>query len=128
MKNIRQIIAAGTCVLALTGTFMVSNAAETGKPAKPTKHHKLKAKITEAQAKAAALKAKPGKVTEVELEKEGGIVVYGIDITAEDGKMFDVVVDANTGKVLKVEAEDPNEKDDDEKGKDDKDEKDDDKK
>ena len=110
--KIRQMIAAGTCVLALTGAVVLSNAAE---KEKTTKHHKLKAKITEEQAKAAALAAKPGKVTEVELEKEDGVVVYGIDITAEDGKMFDVTVDANTGKVLKVEAEDANEKDDEDK-------------
>ncbi len=125
MKNIRQLIAAGACVLALTGAVVVSNAADAAKPKAP-KHQKLKAKITEAQAKEAALKAKPGKVTEVELEKEDGVVVYSVDITATDGKMFDVAVNANTGKVLKVEAEDPNEKDDEDK--DGKHEKDDDKK
>src|SRR6476661_6915932 len=101
MKNVhRKSLLVGGCTLALalTGHTLVSRAAEAPeKEAAKAKHHKLKAKITEAQAKAAALAAKPGKVTEVELEKEDGVVVYGVDITGTDGKQFDVTVDANTG-------------------------------
>ena len=114
MKNIyRKSLLVSGCTLALIGTSLVSHAADApkAKEAPKAKHSKLKAKITEEQAKAAALAAKPGKVTEVELEKEDGVVVYGVDVTAEDGKLFDVTVDANTGKVLKVEAEDAKEKD-----------------
>ena len=69
----------------------------------------LTAKITPDAATAAALAAQPGTAGKTELEDENGTTVYGIAITAADGKKFDVKVDANTGKVLKSEADDENE-------------------
>lgn len=69
----------------------------------------LTAKITSEAAKAAALTVQPGAAGKTELEDENGTTVYGIAITAADGKKYDVKVDANTGKVLKSEADDENE-------------------
>lgn len=66
----------------------------------------LTAAITPDQARAAALAAQPGTATKVELEKEDGVTVYGVDITAADSKKYDVKVDATTGKVLKSDADD----------------------
>jgi uncharacterized membrane protein YkoI len=60
------------------------------------------AKITAQQAADAALKAQPGAVTEVELERENGKAVYEVHITASDGKQFKVNVDGDTGQVLVV--------------------------
>ena len=59
------------------------------------------AKITLAQARAIALKAVPGKVTDVELEKErgGSGLRYSFDIRA-GSKTYEVGVDAKTGAVL----------------------------
>ena len=67
------------------------------------------AKITLAQARSAALTARPGQITDQELEKErGGTGLrYSFDMKSE-GKTFEVGVDARTGKVLENKAEGPN--------------------
>ncbi len=59
------------------------------------------AKITLAQARAIARAARPGVITDQELEKEGGGtgLRYSFDIKA-GGQTFEVGVDARTGKVL----------------------------
>lgn len=67
------------------------------------------AKISMAQATQIALKAQPGKITDSELEREGGGsgLRYSFDIKA--GKMtHEVGVDAKTGKVLENSIEGPN--------------------
>jgi hypothetical protein len=67
------------------------------------KGHELagKARVSLAQAQAIALKARPGSITDQELEKEGGGsgLRYSFDITSA-GKTYEVGVDAKTGKVL----------------------------
>src|SRR5215467_12599772 len=67
------------------------------------------AKITLAQARATALAARPGQITDQELEKErgGSGLRYSFDIKA-NGKTFEVGVDGKTGKVLENKAEGPN--------------------
>ena len=67
------------------------------------------AKITLAQARSTALAARPGQITDQELEKEhGGTGLrYSFDIKSS-GKTFEVGVDARTGKVLENKAEGPN--------------------
>ena len=59
------------------------------------------AKITIRQARAIALKAYPGKITDEELEKEkgGSGLRYSFDIS-KAGHEHEVGVDAKTGKVL----------------------------
>ena len=56
------------------------------------------AKVTLASARIAALKARPGTITDQELEKEkgGSGLRYSFDITSH-GKPFEVGVDAKTG-------------------------------
>ncbi len=68
------------------------------------------AKVTLEQAEATALKARPGKVTDKELEKEkgGSGLRYSFDITGTDGKPYEVGVDARSGKVLENAAEGKN--------------------
>ena len=78
-------------------------------PAKPSyAGEKLaaKARIDIDQAQAIALKARPGEVTDKELEKEkgGSGLRYSFDIKA-DGKTYEVGVDARTGAVLENAAE-----------------------
>ena len=67
------------------------------------------AKVTLAQARATALKAHPGVITDQELEKEAGGtgLRYSFDIKNK-GKTFEVGVDGRTGKVLENKAEGPN--------------------
>lgn len=79
--------------------------------AKPYAGHELakSAHITIEQAQVIALKARPGKVTDKELEKEpgGSGLRYSFDIVA-GGKTYEVGVDAADGKVLENAAEGKN--------------------
>jgi uncharacterized membrane protein YkoI len=61
------------------------------------------AKVTLAQAKAIALGAEPGKIVDMELEKEAGGsgLRYSFDVMpADGGTKHEVGVDAQTGKLL----------------------------
>lgn len=64
------------------------------------------ARLTMEQAKATALEARPGQITDAELEKEkgGSGLRYSFDI-ASGGKTFEVGVDAQTGAILENAAE-----------------------
>jgi uncharacterized membrane protein YkoI len=66
------------------------------------------AKITIGEARGIALKARPGRVTDEELEKEGGGtgLRYSFDIKSA-GVTYEVGVDARTGKVLEDKREGP---------------------
>ncbi|RBP64390.1 putative membrane protein YkoI [Alkalibaculum bacchi] len=63
-------------------------------------------KITEEEATKTALKELPGTVKEVELENEDGTIVYEFEILSTDGTQNEVKVDAQTGKIVRVEADD----------------------
>jgi len=69
------------------------------------------AKISLEEARQTAVARVPGTVIESELDKEKGKVVYEFEIRNKDNKTFDVLVDAVTGEIVGVEAED--EEDDD---------------
>ena len=60
------------------------------------------------QVRVIALKSHPGKITDAELEREGGGsgLRYSFDIKSA-GKTFEVGVDAATGAVLENKAEGP---------------------
>ena len=66
-------------------------------------------KKTLAQAKAIALVAVPGKIAQAELEKEHGVWIYSIEIHPTGDKnpkhIKEVILDPNSGKVLKIEDE-----------------------
>jgi uncharacterized membrane protein YkoI len=66
--------------------------------------------ITEIQAKEIALKEVPGTVHKIELETENGVQKYEVYIKAPDA-MYEVEIDAKTGKVLKKEKENENNND-----------------
>ena len=68
-----------------------------------------KAKVSMTQARAIALKARPGRITDQELEKEhgGSGLRYSFDILST-GKAFEVGIDATSGKVLENKAEGKN--------------------
>ncbi len=67
------------------------------------------AAVTMDAARASALKARPGKITDAELEKErgGSGLRYSFDISS-NGKPYEVGIDAKTGKVLENKAEGKN--------------------
>ncbi len=64
------------------------------------------AKISMAQATQIALKAHPGTITDSELEREGGGLRYSFDIKSSN-VVYEVGVDATTGKVLENSKEGP---------------------
>lgn len=68
-----------------------------------------KAKVTEATASVTAQKRVPaGKIEGVELENEGGKLIYSYDIkTAGKSGIDEVNIDAMTGKIIQVEHESP---------------------
>ena len=67
------------------------------------------AKVTLVEARATALKVRPGTITDQELERErgGSGLRYSFDVKA-DNHTFEVGVDAKTGKVLENKTEGPN--------------------
>lgn len=70
--------------------------------------------LSEAQAIELALAEVPGEVLETELEREDGMQVYEIEILGADGVEMEVEINAATGEILEVEAEDYDDEDDDE--------------
>lgn len=69
----------------------------------PAGASKAKRTITEEQAKAIALKAVPGKVSDVAIEKKRGKNVYVVEIVTDKEVEKDVLVDPASGKVLGIE-------------------------
>ncbi|MGI9088835.1 MAG: PepSY domain-containing protein [Chthoniobacterales bacterium] len=67
------------------------------------------AKITQADAQKTALAKVPnGTVKSAELENEGGALVWSFDINKPNSKdIAEVLVDAKTGKIVKMENENP---------------------
>lgn len=55
---------------------------------------------------AAARKIKPGEVLESELERKGKGYVYEIEILDARGQVWEVKLDARSGKLIAVESED----------------------
>lgn len=52
-----------------------------------------------------ALSEIPGEVTEVEQERRRGQSIFEVEVTGEDGIEMELAIDAQTGEILKVEAE-----------------------
>ena len=96
----QKIVTAGLSLLLMAGTLS-AYAYDGEKLAKD-------AKITITEARAIALKAQAGKITEEELEKEDGSLRYSFEIEAGKAS-HEVAIDAQTGRVLENTIE--NEKD-----------------
>ena len=48
----------------------------------------------------------PGKIIEIELEKEDGLIVYEVEILGKDGVVREIYINAKTGKLLAVKEDD----------------------
>jgi uncharacterized membrane protein YkoI len=101
LMNFRSTATAAVCALFIAST--TSAFAYTGE------QFAKEAKVTLDQARAIVAKARPGQITDQELEKEGGGsgLRYSFDVKSK-GKTFEIGVDAKTGKVLENKAEGPN--------------------
>lgn len=96
-------------LLAIAGSLVAASANASTSSTKYAGHELAgQAKITLAQARTVALKARPGKIVDQELEKEGGGsgLRYSFDVVSH-GKTIEVGIDALTGKVLENGAESP---------------------
>ena len=98
-----RIALATVAVLAMTGGATMISAKMQGA------QFAGQAKISLATARMTALKVRPGKITDQELEKEkgGSGLRYSFDITS-GGRPYEVGVDAKTGAVLENGAEGKN--------------------
>ena len=50
--------------------------------------------------------ARPGRVIEVDLERDDGRWVYELDVITPEGALYEIEIDAATGAVLDLERED----------------------
>jgi uncharacterized membrane protein YkoI len=115
----KLLIAFGTLALATTSiaasavpaaktttSTTATTATTTTKPTFKGAELAAQATITMDAARTSALKARPGKITDAELEKErgGSGLRYSFDITSK-GKAYEVGIDAKTGKILENKAE-----------------------
>jgi uncharacterized membrane protein YkoI len=114
MKNYLMITAAALAALSVAAGGALAKppaAADTSATSTSYTGHELAgaAQVSLAQARATALKARPGVITDQELEKEGGGsgLRYSFDIKS-GGKTYEVGVDAKSGKVLENAAEGKN--------------------
>ena len=94
----RSLVLAGLLSLSATAAFAYTGQELAGK-----------AKIPVEQARSIALKAHPGAITDEELEKEkgGSGLRYSFDVKSGN-VVYEVGVDAQTGKVLENAKEGPN--------------------
>lgn len=53
-----------------------------------------------------ALARVPGKIIHVDLDMEHGVLVYEVFILSNQGRIFEVEVNARTGRIIKVDQED----------------------
>ena len=98
------------CSLALAaGLFAAKVAGQQGAKQPPVG---LTAEQVIASVKTAAA-AKPGNVLELEAEKEGGKLVCEVEILAQDGKTYEVVVDVANNSVVEIEEDDDDHDDND---------------
>jgi uncharacterized membrane protein YkoI len=48
----------------------------------------------------------PGRILEVELEKDDGRYIYEIEVLDSEGKVWEMEIDAGSGEILETELED----------------------
>lgn len=54
---------------------------------------------------AAAEAVRPGRVIEVELERDAGLWVYELELVTAEGRIYEIEIDAATATVLELERE-----------------------
>ncbi len=101
MNTRKQLLSAAilTALLAAGGTAM----AQSGKQENDAVHDLAKAKVTLTQAIAKAEAHAKGRATQAEIETERGKTVIEVEVVSGKNAVYDVTVDAVTGKVLSSE-------------------------
>jgi uncharacterized membrane protein YkoI len=104
MKRQLIITVIATALLAVSASSVLAKSGQQGKK-ESLAALASQAKITKEQAQATALKRRPGKVEDGELEREHGRLVYSFDIRNARGTIDEVQVSAITGRVVRIEHE-----------------------
>jgi uncharacterized membrane protein YkoI len=103
MHRLTLSLLAAAAVSAASGAALASPAAQltASSPAFAGRQYAREARVTLADARAIALKARPGRITDQELERErgGSGLRYSFDVKSR-GRTYEVGVDAKSGKVL----------------------------
>lgn len=101
-------IATGLTLLAFAATPATAKSLPTSATSPAFSGHQLasQAQISLTEARAAALKARPGTITDEELEREGGGsgLRYSFDVKSA-GTTYEVGVDAKSGRLLENDRE-----------------------
>ena len=105
MKRQLIISVIAAALLVISASSLLAKNGQQGKKKESQADLASQAKITREQAEATALKRRPGKVEDGELEREHGRLVYSFDIRNARGTIDEVQVSAITGKVVRIEHE-----------------------
>lgn len=54
----------------------------------------------------AAEAARPGRVIEIELDRDGGRWIYELELVSPQDRLYEMEIDAATGAILEIERED----------------------
>jgi uncharacterized membrane protein YkoI len=63
-------------------------------------------RLTMQQAQEIAIQRVPGQVLHVDMDMEHGVLVYEFFILTNQNRIYEVEINAKTGKIMKVEEED----------------------
>mgnify|MGYP005999084775 CR=1 FL=1 len=104
MKNTHKIVASGLLGLVVVGTSAFAIASQNNN--EQSAQLVNEAALTVDQAISIALAEVPGQVTETEIEKEDGKLVWEISVLDNQNQTFELEIDANSGEVLEKELDD----------------------
>ncbi|MFI0406823.1 PepSY domain-containing protein [Actinomadura sp. 3N508] len=107
------VVAAGVIAGGGAATAFAAHDDGPGTPASPSGGASPETSVTEAAA--AALKAVPGTIEEIELDGDDGRRTWEVDVLAGNGGLRDVRVDPRTGEILSNRAARPDDADDDDR-------------
>jgi len=103
MKHLKKIVAVSLIASSLAGaTFYVQAKEQQRNDAEAI----LTANVNAYNALEIALTQVPGKVTRAEFEDENGVGAWEVEVLADNGKIYDLVIDANTSKISKQTLDD----------------------
>jgi uncharacterized iron-regulated membrane protein len=101
MNTLTKHATAGLVALGLSGTGLAFAQTASESPSETA----ATTSISFEEALAIAREAQPGSVEEIERDREDGVTVFEVEIETADGEV-EVMIDATTGEVLEIEAED----------------------
>ena len=104
MKNSKKLMTSGLVGLLIAGSSAFAIAGQGGDRSSAKLINE--AAITADQAMAIALTEVPGKVTETEIEKEDGKLIWEVSVLDSQNRTFELEIDANSGAVLDKELDD----------------------